>query len=321
MTIFHATYPWAFQTPGGGEIQILKYQEYLRSIDYKYKLHDPWSPLLPKYCSALHFFSCMGGSEHLLRQVQSLNIPIILSTSLWITEETLNMYDTNLIESILSTADLYITNGISEAENISRIFDKPMSRFCVVRNGFDDGFLQLYGQRHTQSFGANKTILCLANIEERKRQYELVQAINYLEDVTLILAGNIRSKSYFDLIAPLFGDKVKYLGPYEHMSDFHLSLLKTADLFVLPSTLETPGLAALEAAACGIPVLVTSEGSTREYFNEFAQYVSPISSPRELSISIENALSTLAPVPKSHIEKYKWSSCISQLTKVYQMYN
>ena len=56
MTIFHATYPWAFQTPGGGEIQILKYQEYLRSIDYKYKLHDPWSPLLPKYCSALHFF-------------------------------------------------------------------------------------------------------------------------------------------------------------------------------------------------------------------------------------------------------------------------
>ena len=95
MTIFHATYPWAFQTPGGGEIQILKYQEYLRSLDYDFKLHDPWMPLLPKYCSALHYFSCMGGSEHLLRQVQLLNIPIILSTSLWITEETLNMYDTN----------------------------------------------------------------------------------------------------------------------------------------------------------------------------------------------------------------------------------
>ena len=36
-------------------------------------------------------------------------------------------------------------------------------------------------------------------------------------------------------------------------------LLLDTDLFVLPSTLETPGIAALEAAAIGVPILITEK--------------------------------------------------------------
>ena len=36
--------------------------------------------------------------------------------------------------------------------------------------------------------------------------------------------------------------------------------------------METPGLAALEAAALGIPIIVTSEGSSKEYFGEIKTY-------------------------------------------------
>ena len=306
--------------PGGGEIQILKYQEYLDHRDYKYKSFDGWSSLLPEHCSAFHYFSCMGGSEHLLRQVNNQNIPIILSTSLWLTDHTVGLYDLNLISSIFSTVDTFITNGFSESENLSRIFDIPLSRFKVVRNGCDDKFFDLYNRGSAMSSNDAKTVLCLGNIEERKRQLELVQAVSQLTDVSLLLAGNIRSKSYFSKIQPYLGEKIKYLGPYNHLSDFHLSLLAIADLFVLPSTLETPGLAALEAAASGLPILITSEGSTREYFQNYAEYVHPSLSPSELASSIYNAVNTLSPVPKSHIEQFQWSACVNQLINIYNMY-
>ena len=43
----------------------------------------------------------------------------------------------------------------------------------------------------------------------------------------------------------------------------------------LVSWFETPGLAALEAAMSGTPLVLTDRGATREYFGPLAQYVSP----------------------------------------------
>ena len=43
----------------------------------------------------------------------------------------------------------------------------------------------------------------------------------------------------------------------------------------LPSWLENPGLSALEGGLAGANVLVTSIGSAREYFKNYAFYVNP----------------------------------------------
>jgi glycosyltransferase involved in cell wall biosynthesis len=53
------------------------------------------------------------------------------------------------------------------------------------------------------------------------------------------------------------------------------SAYAAARVFALPSWFETPGLAAMEAALAGCPLVVTPFGCTREYFGDLARYARP----------------------------------------------
>jgi N-acetyl-alpha-D-glucosaminyl L-malate synthase BshA len=56
------------------------------------------------------------------------------------------------------------------------------------------------------------------------------------------------------------GERVRFLGKVDAVAE----LLRSADLFLLPSASESFGLSALEAMACGVPVVGTEVGGLRE---------------------------------------------------------
>ena len=87
MKILFATYPMAFHTPGGGEVQLLAYSKFLPIHGVDVTLIDPWNPQFLEH-DVVHFFSCVGGSLHFCSFIKKLGLPLVISSSLWITEET-----------------------------------------------------------------------------------------------------------------------------------------------------------------------------------------------------------------------------------------
>ena len=98
-----------------------------------------------------------------------------------------------------------------------------------------------------------------------------------------------------------------FLGHVPHESGLLASAYAACNTFLLASWLETPGLAALEAALAGAKVVITSEGATREYFAEHAAYVSP----NQLSDIKEKTLAVFSKPKdarlKEHVlQHYSW---------------
>ncbi|ATN33172.1 glycosyl transferase [Rhizobium sp. ACO-34A] len=318
MRVTFATYPWAFETPGGGEIQLLKYEEYLLKAGIDVIRHDPWRDDIGG-ASVFHFFSCMGGSVHLCNYVKSRGVPLVISASLWLTEETKHLYPLGEIAAQLSLADAIVTNGDVESDRIAEILGLPRERFYTVRNACDPWFGEsvdpalFRGEYEVDG----PFILNVGNIEPRKNQLNLIRAAKRTGR-PLVLMGHIRDKAYGEACMTEMDDRIRYLGPIDHKSLLLRSAFSACEVFCLPSTLETPGLAALEAGAAGAKLVVTGEGSTREYFGDDALYVD--SADVE---GIANAIDRSASAPKSSALRnrvnanFTWQNVVPTLMELY----
>lgn len=105
------------------------------------------------------------------------------------------------------------------------------------------------------------------------------------------------------------------------------SLLSSASVFVLPSWTEGFGLPALEAAACGVPVLASATTPVREFLSNRVGCFEP-SSPANLAQMIEATLrdktQTRAVGPGTEIlnsspSTWSWLSVARKVAKVYRM--
>lgn len=319
MKILFATYPTAFHTPGGGEIQLLAYKKELINSGIKVSLFNPWKPNFNSY-DLVHFFSCIDGSSVFCSFIKQMGIPLVISSSLWLTKKNKDQFMIDSIRHQLSMADKIITNSEIESTTLSDILSIPIHNFSHVYNGVD---LSFFGESKLNLFKNkfkiyDKYILNVANIEPRKNQLSLVKAIKKFPHLKLVLIGHLRDSDYFSKIVELGGDQVIYIGPLKPNSALLRSAYAGCDVFALPSILETPGLAAIEAAAMNKPVVITSEGSTLEYFKDYVFYIDPLSLT-SLEFAIASALSSSNIKSKFFIkDNYKWSKTTAKLINIYK---
>jgi len=126
-------------------------------------------------------------------------------------------------------------------------------------------------------------------------------------------------------------EKIEQLGMQENLkltgfvSDEELPLYyNAADFFVLPSKSgEGLPLVALEAMACGLPVIATNVGGISEIMKEDYGKLVPPNSPDSLAEAIvEFSQRELAPLKKdlrAVIEqKYSWDKNVEKLAKIYE---
>jgi glycosyltransferase involved in cell wall biosynthesis len=319
MRVLFNTYPWAFDCPGGGEMQLLNYARHLPGAGVSVELFDPWAPQFAQ-ADLVHFFSVIGGSSafcHFVREVKK--IPLVITSSLWVNERNLHTYPVEEIRHQMAMAHAVVTNSEMESECLSTAFNLPQSLFRAVHNGVDLSFCQPADPDlfRTQFQIHGDFVLCVGNIEPRKNQLTLVRAMRGL-DLPLVLIGQPRDEAYFQAVMAEGGESLRYLGRLDHHSPVLRSAYRACTLFALPSTLETPGLAALEAAAQGAKVAVTGEGSTREYFGYLVTYLDPFDEAQ-----IRQAIATERQRPRGtdladHVRgHFLWDRIAHDLARVY----
>lgn len=318
MRVLFATYPTAFHVPGGGEIQLLAYRRHLPAHGVEVTLFDPWQPNFA-YFDCVHFFSCAGGSSHFCAFVKRLGLPLVVSSSLWPSEKTLTEYPVEEIRYQLSLADAIVTNSEAEAGQLVKLFGLPAEKFHTVKNAVEEWFLMPASAAPFRTYLglAEPFVLNVGNIERRKNQVVLAEAMTAFPDHKLVLIGNVRDSSYLAAVRAAGGSQVIHCGPFAHDSELLRAAYAACVLFALPSLLETPGLAALEAAAQGAPLVLTSQGCCEEYFGTGARYADPYSQDAVRSAIAEVLRDPQAQFRRAPITVPTWSQVTEDLVSVY----
>lgn len=320
MRVLFNTYPVAFDCPGGGEIQLLKSREALERAGVEVALYDLWRPQLDR-ADVVHYFSVQGGSMNFCDYVKRIGKPLAISPVLWLTPENREAMPLGEIHALLHRCDRILPNSRAELSQLAETFEVDPAKFTVTPNGIDRAFGEpadpsLFRQQY--ALGDRPFLLSVANIEPRKNQLRLVRAIRDL-GLELLLLGHVRDPHYWSQCQGEAGPGVRHLGRLDHASPLLKSAYAACSAFVLPSLLETPGLAALEAAAQGAPVAITSVGCTREYFGDLASYAEPLDEA-SIRASIDKALARPRDdrLREHVLENFTWDHTAQSLIAAYQ---
>jgi len=319
--ILFGVYPWAFDCPGGGERQLLAYKSHLEYRGQPVSLYNQWNPCIKDY-NLFHFFSVMPGSFQLCNHIKQQGVALVVSPNLWVTPETKYHYPHDAIKELLDIADCIVVNSQIEKKSLSKVYEISEAMFSVVHNGVEGDFFISEGGEFFErecNIGAKPYVLNVANIEPRKNQLSLIHALKSYPELSLVVIGHIRDAAYAKECFSLAGDQLKFVGPLSYNSRLIRSAMAGCNFFAMPSTLETPSIAALEAAAMGAKIMITKVGSATEYFEKEAVYITPdsIDSIRKGIGDIQNRSCNREGIDRMN-EHYRWSSIVKQLESTYK---
>jgi L-malate glycosyltransferase len=139
---------------------------------------------------------------------------------------------------------------------------------------------------------SEKIITHISNFRKVKRIPDVIKifyAIQKEIPAKLMMVGEGPEKEKAELLCESLGilDKVIFFGNSNEID----KILCFTDLFLLPSETESFGLAALEAMACGVPVISSNTGGLPEVNSDgFSGYLSPVGAIESMS---SNAISIL----------------------------
>jgi N-acetyl-alpha-D-glucosaminyl L-malate synthase BshA len=131
----------------------------------------------------------------------------------------------------------------------------------------------------------HKILIHVSNFRRVKRVPDVIRVFAGVRKVvaaTLVLVGDGPERDVAEQEADRLklGADVRFLGKVDQVAD----LLRASDLFLLPSETESFGLAALEAMACGVPVIATRTGGIAEVVVDGETgYLNPVGAVAEMT--------------------------------------
>jgi len=183
-------------------------------------------------------------------------------------------------------------------------FFRPVEGDFRARHDLPDGPLVGYTGRH----GYEKQLDLLV---------DAVAAID--RDVTLVMGGDGPARSDLEAAAAAQGIDARFLGFLDR--DDLPAFYSTLDVFAFPSPVETQGLVALEASACGTPVAGVAAGALADTIDDGATgYTADAGSVDAFAAAIERTLDEAASLRETCLDRRESISvefAIDQLESLY----
>ena len=215
--------------------------------------------------------------------------------------------------ALLETIAVLLPNSHAEQEQIEARFGVPRPT-VVVPNAADTA---VFGPPEQEVKRGG--VLCVGRIEPRKNQLALIEALRGT-GIALTLVGQAGrfSRGYCDRCVRAADHNVSFIdqrSPAELRRLYH-----GAHVHACVSWYETPGLASLEAALCGCTLVVTPDGSTRDYFGDQAHYCEP-DEPESIRSAVEQALARgpSAALGARVAREFNWDQAAQATQQAYEL--
>jgi N-acetyl-alpha-D-glucosaminyl L-malate synthase BshA len=179
--------------------------------------------------------------------------------------------------------------------------------------------------RERYAASGEKILIHLSNFRPVKRVTDVVKVFaRVVEQVParLLLVGDGPDRSSAEWLAHNLGiqDRVAFLGKQESVNE----LLPVADLMLMPSELESFGLAALEAMACRVPTIATNVGGVPELIDDgVTGRLFPVGATESMAQAAIEVLSNprkLAEMGQAGRSSAQARYCASRIIPLYEKY-
>jgi glycosyltransferase involved in cell wall biosynthesis len=227
-----------------------------------------------------HYFAT-GPHSVLVGRLRGL--PVVLTENASnVMEGSLSRYQTHLARLSYSRAARVLPDSPLAEQALRRL--QPNARYEVVPEVVDvDAFA---ARRRPSGIRAGRHIVAVANLERRKGFDYLIEAVQQLvtegRDLMVTLVGEGPDRKRLESQAA--GLPVTLVGP--RTREEIVSLLPYADVFAMPTLADPFGISAVEAAAAGVPVVVTSAAGCADLLQGYGARVIP---PRD-AVALRKAL-------------------------------
>lgn len=210
-----------------------------------------------------------------------------------------------------------LTNGLRESQSIRRQYPGS-KRVIEVALGFEVSDSQGDAEAFYKRFGVKDFVLCVGRLESRKNQLMLLKALEHEDIAVVFVSGGFTYQPEYAAAVRGFRRVGKTIVLDRLDPEMLSSAYKAAKVHALPSWYELPGLVSLEAGAMGCNLVVTDNGTARDYLGDRVQYCNP-SDTRSIRDAVLTAIKRPRPSElMQHLTKYRWERTARETKQVYE---
>ncbi|MBM36653.1 MAG: D-inositol 3-phosphate glycosyltransferase [Acidimicrobiaceae bacterium] len=178
-------------------------------------------------------------------------------------------------EAVIGCADAVFASGSVEADQLTSLYGIPRDRIEILTPGVDRGLFKPgspTSARRALGLSDGPVLLFVGRIQAFKGLDVAIDAVGLSKnsDAQLVVVGGLSGdqgpETYRDIKRRIkrheLQERVIFVEPQPHQ--LLPTYYQAADVCLVPSRSESFGLVALEAAACGVPVVASSVGGLRD---------------------------------------------------------